>query len=106
MLRLHSSVNPGSVLTLQSQVVYTTSSALGCEEAESSPEASVGAGPGGGFPLVQVRVQANVGNFSAAFAASNVFHFNFKCASNQRRVIPNAYSGTTRRSIWWLDALV
>jgi hypothetical protein len=48
----------------------------------------------GSFPLVQVRVQANVGNFGTDFEPSNVLHFNFRAGANRRKVVPNAYSGT------------
>jgi len=91
----------GSVLALESQVVYTSTSTLDYESDQDRDQQHSAHGATKpkpqhqqGFPLVQVRVQANVGNFGTAFEPSNVFHFNFKAGANQRKVVPNAYSGT------------
>lgn len=88
-------VHIGSVLALESQVVYTSTSTLDYESDQDRDQQSATGGAKQqqqGFPLVQVRVQANVGNFGTAFEPSNVFHFNFKAGANQRKVVPNAYS--------------
>ncbi len=92
----------GSVLALESQVVYTSTSTLDYESDQDRDHGAAQPKPQRqqGFPLVQVRVQANVGNFGTAFEPSNVFHFNFKAGANQRKVVPNAYSGTVPCSLF------
>jgi acyl-coenzyme A thioesterase 9 len=79
----------GSILSLSSRVVYTSTSV--CEkEIDTFRLSSAQTTP---FPLVQVQVQADVANSQTTTSeTTNVFHFTFAQAENIMRVVPNTYS--------------
>ncbi|KAL6049069.1 Acyl-coenzyme A thioesterase 9, mitochondrial [Balamuthia mandrillaris] len=81
-------VRIGSILSFHCNVVYTAE--------DKKEEATKNEGEGDNeektFPLIQMRVQANVCELgSDVEETTNVFHITFRCNSNKKQILPNTY---------------